>query len=77
MIVSSVLNKLKAENSKDSTQALLDRASGNFVAVLIGAGLGLVVGYTRKYPLVISAVVGSAITGLAANYFIPKSKDNG
>ena len=67
-----ILDKIKSEKKKDSTQSLLDKSNGSLLAIAIGAGVGLVIGYTRSYPLFVSSLVGGIIGGLTSKVLMPK-----
>lgn len=65
-----ILDNVKSIKNMDTTTGITKR--GVFISGAIGAGVGLAVGYSRKYNLLISAFIGAAIFGLTANYFINK-----
>jgi hypothetical protein len=62
-----VLNKAKTIRSKN----VFDLSKGNVLISTVGGGVGVFIGYTRGYNLLLSFVVGATIGGLA-NYIISK-----
>lgn len=65
-----ILDNVRSMKDVDTTSGLSKK--GVYTASLIGAGLGVGIGYSRKYNLLISAFIGAAIFGVTANYFIKK-----
>jgi len=65
-----ILEKVKSMKDMDTTTGITKR--GVFISGAIGAGVGVAIGYSRKYNLLMSAFIGAAIFGLTANYFINK-----
>ena len=63
----SVLDKAKGIRSK----SIFDISNGNVLISTIGGGVGLFIGYTRGYNLLLSFIVGATIGGLA-NYIVSK-----
>lgn len=67
-----ILEKVTGIKNSDPNNTLLDKSKGTVTSVAIGAGLGLLIGYTRKYNLILSVFVGGAIAGLISNYLVNK-----
>jgi hypothetical protein len=69
-----ILDKLKNLKST-STSMDMKRRKGLINGGLIGMAGGVLVGLTRNYNLVSSAVVGALIGGLVTSVILPKSDD--
>jgi hypothetical protein len=63
-----ILDSVKTPGEADTTSSLSKK--GVLTASAIGAGLGIAIGYSRKYNLLISAFAGSVLFGLVANYYL-------
>lgn len=73
MYAKDVLDRMKSEKERNATDYVLEKSRANITASLVGAGVGLVIGYTRRYNLFTSALVGAVVVGLASQYLLPKS----
>ena len=73
--VQKVLDDIKSQKNKTPSEFLLDRKNGSVGAMLIGGGIGLAIGYTRKYNLLFSFVCGSLIGSLTHQLFVPKKDE--
>lgn len=73
MYAKDVLDRMKSEKERNATDYVLEKSRANITASLVGAGVGLVIGYTRRYNLFTSALVGAVVVGLASHYLLPKS----
>ena len=69
-----ILDKLKNLKST-STSMEMKRRKGLINGGLIGMAGGVLIGLTRNYNLVSSAVVGELIGGLVTSVILPKSDD--
>jgi hypothetical protein len=69
-----ILDKLKNLKST-STSMEMKRRKGLINGGLIGMAGGVLIGLTRNYNLVSSAVVGALIGGLVTSVILPKSDD--
>ncbi len=69
-----ILDKLKNLKST-STSMEMKRRKGLINGGLIGMAGGVLIGLTRNYNLVSSAVVGALIGGLVTFVILPKSDD--
>jgi len=69
-----ILDKLKSLKST-STSMEMKRRKGLINGGLIGMAGGVLIGLTRNYNLVSSAVVGALIGGLVTSVILPKSDD--
>jgi hypothetical protein len=69
-----ILDNVKSMKDVDTTAGLSKKAV--YTASLIGAGVGIGIGYSRKFNLLMSAFIGAAIFGLTANYFINKKTND-
>jgi len=69
-----ILDKLKNLKST-STSIDMKRRKGLVNGGLIGMAGGVLIGLTRNYNLISSAVVGALIGGLVTSVILPKSDD--
>lgn len=69
-----ILDKLKSLKST-STSMEMKRRKGLINGGLIGMAGGVLIGLTRNYNLVSSAVVGALIGGLVTSVILPKSDE--
>jgi hypothetical protein len=72
MDAQGILNNIKAVKSQDKDQYLMDASKGTITSTVIGGGLGLLIAYNRKFNLILGAVIGGSLAGIASNYFINK-----
>lgn len=70
------LQKMADTKNINPEDSLIEKTKGNFKAAAIGAGLGLVIGYTKGYNLLLCAVIGGGAAALLSNYILKKSKAN-
>jgi drug/metabolite transporter (DMT)-like permease len=69
-----ILDKLK--DLKSTSNSLeMKRRKGTINGALIGMAGGLLVGLTRNYNLISSAVVGALLGGLIATVILPKNDE--
>jgi drug/metabolite transporter (DMT)-like permease len=69
-----ILDKLK--DLKSTSNSLeMKRRKGTINGALIGMAGGLLVGLTRNYNLISSAVVGALLGGLVATVILPKNDE--
>lgn len=69
-----ILDKLK--DLKSTSNSLdMKRRKGTINGALIGMAGGLLVGLTRNYNLISSAVVGALLGGLVATVILPKNEE--
>ncbi len=71
MDAQGIIDNIKSVKSQD-TKFHFDSSKGTITATVIGAGIGLLIAYNRKWSLLMGAVIGGTITGLASNYLIKK-----
>ncbi len=69
-----ILDKLKNLKST-STSMDMKRRKGLINGGLIGMAGGVLIGLTRNYNLISSAIVGALIGGLVTSVILPKSDD--
>ena len=69
-----ILDKLKDLKS-NSNSLDMKRRKGTINGALIGMAGGLLVGLTRNYNLISSAVVGALLGGLVATVILPKNDE--
>jgi hypothetical protein len=71
----AILEKLK--NTKSTSDNLeMKRKKGTISGALIGVAGGLLIGYTRNYNLLTSAIVGALVGGVVTTLILPKSDDD-
>lgn len=68
-----VLDKIKMDKERDSTETIIEKSKGKLPASLIGGGIGLFISYSRGYSLFGGAIIGALAGGLIANYLIPSN----
>lgn len=69
-----ILDKLK--NIKSSSDTFeMKRTKGTINGALIGVAGGLLIGYTRNYSLLSSAIVGALVGGILTTLILPKNDD--
>jgi hypothetical protein len=51
---------------------IFDKSKGTLTSSAIGAGVGILVGYSRGYNILFSAFIGGALGGLTS-YFLTKN----
>jgi uncharacterized membrane protein len=61
------LKKIKSPKGINQT-----RTKGTIAGAFTGMGVGLLIGYTKRYNLISSAFLGAIIGGLAAQLILPK-----
>jgi hypothetical protein len=69
-----ILDKL-TDLKSTSNSLEMKRRKGTINGALIGMAGGLLIGFTRNYNLVSSAVVGALLGGLVATVILPKNDD--
>jgi hypothetical protein len=74
MIAKEVLNNIRNSKNAKPSEFLLDKSKGSVGSAFIGAGVGLVIGYNRKYNLFFSALLGSMAGAFIHKIFITKDK---
>ena len=70
--VSKMIEDIKNPKSETSSDMLNESVQSNILAAAIGAGVGLSVGYFRRYNLFTSALVGMIGGALISNLLISK-----
>ena len=70
-----MLDRIKSNKNKDGNEIILEQTRGTFTGSAIGLLVGLYIGHSRKYNLVMSAFVGASIAGLITRIFILKNKN--
>ena len=76
MLAKEVLDNIRNQKSSNPSEFLLDKSKGAVGAAFIGAGVGLVIGYNRKYNLFFSALIGSLSGAFIHKMFIKKEPEN-
>jgi outer membrane lipoprotein SlyB len=68
-----MLDRLKSNKTKDGNKIILENTKGTLTGSAIGLFVGLYIGKTRDYPLLISGVLGALAGGLVSKFFINKN----
>lgn len=77
MIAKDYLKRLNGGGSGPSkSDFLTDKSEAGMVGAVIGGLLGVYVGYTRNYNLLISAFLGGLAGNLATKAFLRKKKSD-
>lgn len=69
-----VLDNIKSNKAKDSTQIILEQTEGSFIGSAIGLFFGLYWAYSRNQNYFVSGIVGAVAGGFVSNYFINRKK---
>lgn len=72
MNAQGILDNISNVKHQDKDSYLLDKSKGTITSTLIGGGVGFLIAYNRNGNLLIGTILGAAITGFAANFFINK-----
>lgn len=72
MLAKEVLENIRNQKSNKPSEFFLDKSKGAVGAAFIGAGVGLLIGYNRKYNLFFSALIGSLAGAFVHKMFIKK-----
>lgn len=70
-----LLDKIKSNKGKSNSEIINEQTKGTYTGSAIGLLVGLYIGYSRKWSLLMSAGIGAIIGGLATRILI-KPKDN-
>ena len=68
------LEKMKSDKSKDVDEYMREKTKGNVTGTLIGAGIGLLIGYKRKYNIIVSVFIGALAGNLITRAFLSEKK---
>lgn len=74
MIAKEVLDNIRNQKTNKPSEFFLDKSKGAVGSAFIGAGVGLVIGYGRKYNLFFSALIGSLAGAFIHKMFIKKEE---
>jgi hypothetical protein len=69
-----MLDKIASNKDKNANDIILEQTKGTFKGSAIGLLVGLYIGYSRKYNMFLSGVVGALGGGLISKFFISKDK---
>jgi hypothetical protein len=73
MDIKSALDNLdKIKNGSEDSGDGMNKARAAFACGIIGTMTGLMVGYSKKWNLFYSAIVGGMIGVISASLFVPK-----
>jgi uncharacterized protein YcfJ len=72
MYAKDFLNNIGETKKKDNATIINDITKGTVVGALIGAGVGLYIGFSRHKNLLLSSFIGSVIGGGISRAFILK-----
>ena len=70
MYFKNYLTQAQGIKKKSSEMIISESTKGAMTAAMVGAGVGLYVGYTREYNLLMSGFIGSLIGVVIAKAFI-------
>ena len=76
MYAKQFLNKVKASKNKSEDEYLFERNKASMAGMVVGALLGVYVGYTRKYNLLVSTFIGGLAGSIATKSLLKPSKKN-
>ena len=69
-----IINKLKDLKLKSDSD-IIKRTKGTVSGAFIGMAGGLLIGITRRYNLISSALVGALVGGIVSHLILPKVED--
>lgn len=67
-----MLDKIRSNNPKNSKEMMLEQTKGALTGSAIGLFLGLYIGHSRNYNLIVSGLVGAVVAGLVTKILIEK-----
>jgi hypothetical protein len=70
-----IINKIKELKSKSDSD-ILKKTKGTISGAFIGMAGGLLIGLSRRYNLISSALVGALIGGIVSHIVLPKLNDD-
>lgn len=70
-----IINRIKELKSKSDSD-VLKKTKGTISGAFIGMAGGLLIGLSRRYNLISSAMVGALIGGIASHIILPKLNDD-
>ena len=70
-----IINRIKELKSKSDSD-VLKKTKGTISGAFIGMAGGLLLGLSRRYNLISSAMVGALIGGIASHIILPKLNDD-
>jgi len=70
-----LLDKLKSNKSKSNSQIIDEQTRGTYTGSAIGLLVGLYIGYSRNWSLLMSAGIGALVGGFVTKAFISKKDD--
>lgn len=72
MYAAKVLGKMESWRNADGESRMSDFMKANMKAAVIGGAMGLVVGYSKGYNLLITAIIGAGAATLVSSVLIKK-----
>jgi uncharacterized membrane protein (Fun14 family) len=70
------LNKASKNKSQNESELIKDKSKAAVTGLAIGGLVGLYVGYTRKYNILISVFLGGLVGSLVTRALLKPKKDN-
>ena len=70
------LNKASKNTSQNESELIKDKSKAAVTGLAIGGLVGLYVGYTRKYNILISVFLGGLVGSLVTRALLKPKKDN-
>jgi uncharacterized membrane protein len=75
MYAKAFLDKVKSSKNKTEDEWLVDKNKASMTGMVVGALLGVYIGYTRKYNLLLSTFIGGVVGSVATKILLkPKTK---
>jgi len=75
MYAKQFLDKVKSSKNKSEDEYLVEKNKASVAGMVVGALLGLYVGYTKKYNVLLSTFIGGISGSLATKILLkPKKK---
>ena len=74
MYAKQFLSQVKSSKNKPEDEYLFEKNKASMTGMVIGALLGVYVGYTRKYNLLVSTFIGGLAGSIATKILLKPSK---
>jgi len=72
MYAKEALDNIKSVTVNEYENTLSEATKGNYIAAIIGAGLGFAISYQNKYNLILGSFIGAISAALLSKIFIDK-----
>ena len=74
MYAKQFLSKVKSSKNKPEDEYLFEKNQASMTGMVVGALIGVYVGYTRKYNLLVSTFIGGLVGSVATKILLKPSK---